>query len=85
MEHTRASAHCTNLQKYICKFKQLAKLCEITFLYKNNKKSEKELDKLTFGNSEFVESKICDFHQPYELSVFYLFYLLSLPKTLQCH
>jgi hypothetical protein len=62
MEHTRASAHRTNLQKYICKFKQLAKFCEITFLYKNNKKSEKEFDKLTFGNSEFVEREICHFH-----------------------
>jgi hypothetical protein len=43
-------------QKYICKYKKIPKLGKMLFY--NNNKSDKEFDKLTFGNSEFVESKI---------------------------
>ncbi len=40
--------------KYICKYKKLVKFGEILLL----QKTEKELDKLTFGNSKFVEHEI---------------------------
>jgi hypothetical protein len=45
----------THPQKYIWKYKKIAKFGEIIFC---NKKSEKEFDKLTFRNSWFVERKI---------------------------
>jgi hypothetical protein len=41
-------------QKYICKYKKLAKFFEILFY----KKMEIEFDKLTFGNSMFVKCEI---------------------------
>jgi hypothetical protein len=42
-------------QKYICKYKKLAKFGKITFLFQ---KSENEFNKLTFYTSEFVDRKI---------------------------
>ncbi len=40
-------------QKYICKYKNLAQIGEITFYVK---KLKKEFENLAFGNSELVES-----------------------------
>jgi hypothetical protein len=53
-------------QKYICKYKKFPNFGKTAFLI--IKKSDNEFDKLTFGNSEFVESKIWpnqNFDKPY--------------------
>ncbi len=52
---TCAAVQRTLPQKYVCKYKKLAKFGEIILF---GKKSEKEFDKLTFGNSEFAECEI---------------------------
>ncbi len=49
----------THPKNYIHKYEQLDKLEEISFL---KQESEKELDKLTFNNSEFFEREIWHFH-----------------------
>jgi hypothetical protein len=46
-------------QKYVCRYKKLAKFSKIAF--SQEQKSEKEFDKLTFGNREFVECETSHF------------------------
>jgi hypothetical protein len=52
---THTVARQTHPQKYICKYKKLSKFGKINILFK---KSEKEFNKCSFCNSEFVKCKI---------------------------
>jgi hypothetical protein len=51
MEFNCSAVQHSHPQKYICKYKKLAKLVNSLFYLKQ---SEKEFDKPTVGNSEFV-------------------------------
>jgi hypothetical protein len=48
-------------QKYACKYKNSKIWIKPLFSIKTKQKSNKEFDKLTFGNSEFIECEICHF------------------------
>ncbi len=55
------------LQTTFARIEKIAKFIEIIFY---NKKSENEIDKLTFGNSELVDYEIWCFRKLCELSIY---------------